>query len=53
MGNEKLSVTDLKAIQKAQMCYNYFLNTSQDSAHDFLNDKIFLNFVKLHAVNIE
>ncbi len=53
MGNEKLSITDLKAIQKAQMCYNYFLNTSQDSSHDFLNDEIFLNFVKLYAVNIK
>ncbi len=51
--NEKISITDLKAIQKAQMCYNYFLNTSQDSSYDFLNDEIFLNFVKLHAVNIE
>ncbi len=53
MGNEKISITNLKAIQKAQMCYNYFLNTSQKSSHDFLNDKIFLNSVKLHAVNIE
>lgn len=53
LGNEKLSITDLKAIKKAEMCYNYFLNTSQDSSHDFLNDEIFLNFVKLQAVNIE
>lgn len=53
LGNEKLSITDLKAIEKAQMCYHYFLNTSQDSSHDFFNDEIFLSFVKLHAVNIE
>jgi putative transposase len=53
LGNEKLSITDLKAIKKAEMCYNYFLNTSEKTPNDFLNDKIFLNFVKLHAINIE
>jgi putative transposase len=53
LGNEKLSITDLKAIKKAEMCYNYFLNTSEKNPNDFLNDKIFLNFVKLHAINIE
>ena len=50
--NEKLSITDLKAIKKAEMCYDYFLNSSENSTQDFLNDEIFLNFVKLHAVNI-
>jgi putative transposase len=50
--NEKISILDLKAIKKAEMYYNYFLNTSEDSSHDFFNDQIFLDFVKLHAVNI-
>lgn len=50
--NSNLSITDLKAIQKAEMCYNYFFYTSQKNANDFFNDKIFLNFVKLNAVNI-
>jgi hypothetical protein len=50
--NEKISILDLKAIKKAEMYYNYFLNTSEDSSHDFFNDQIFLDFVKLHAINI-
>lgn len=53
LGNENLSITDLKAIKKTEMYYHYFLNNSQHIAYDFLNDKIFLDFVKLHAVNIE
>ncbi|WP_101359862.1 hypothetical protein [Raineya orbicola] len=50
--NPNLSITDLKAIQKAEMCYKYFFYTSQKNNKDFLNDEIFLNFVKLNAVNI-
>jgi putative transposase len=53
LGNEKLSITDLKAIKKAEMCYHYFLNTSEKHPDEFLNDEIFLNFVKLQAVNIQ
>ncbi len=51
--NENLSITDLKTIQKAQMYYQYFLNTSQNASDDFLNDEIFLSFVKILAVNIK
>jgi putative transposase len=53
LGNEKLSITDLKAIKKAEMCYHYFLNSSEKHPDEFLNNEIFLNFVKLHAINIE
>jgi putative transposase len=53
LNNPNLSTTALKAIQKAQMCYEYFLNTSPDSTYNFFNDEIFLNFVKLYAVSIE
>lgn len=50
--NPNLSITDLKAIQKAEMYCDYFFNTSQKPPNDFLNDEILLNFVKLHAINI-
>jgi hypothetical protein len=46
-----ISITDLKAIQNAQMCYQYFLNTSKDSPDDLFNDEIFLSFTKLYAIN--
>jgi hypothetical protein len=51
--NDKLSIDDLKALTRAKMCYEYFLNCSQSSSDDYLNDEIFLNFVKLYAINIE
>jgi putative transposase len=53
LNNPNLSITDLKAIQNAEMCHQYFLNTSIQNPQDFFNDEIFLNFVKLYAVNIE
>ncbi len=31
---------------------NLFFYTSQKAPDDFFNDEIFLNFIKLHAVNI-
>lgn len=52
LNKENLSITDLKAILKAKMYYAYFLNTSENSPDDFLNEDNFLNFVKLEAINL-
>ncbi len=53
LNQQHLSITDLKAIEKAQMYYHYFLNSSENSSENFFNDEIFLNFVKILAVNIK
>ncbi len=52
LNKENLSITDLKAILKGKMCHFYFLNTSENSPDDFLNEENFLDFVKLEAVNL-
>lgn len=49
---KELSILDIKALFKAQMYYEHLFNTSQNTSHDFLNQKDFLKLVKLESIHI-